>query len=66
MLMLYFLLWCLLWPLVVAGHYLIMVRHVGVHYSAEALPRIAKTVGAVYVIVGLMLYLAFLLRLLLD
>ena len=55
--MLYFLLWCLFWPLVVAGHYLIMVRHVGVAYAPEALPRISKVIGGVYVTVGLMLYL---------
>ena len=55
--MLCFLLWCLCWPLVIAGHYVLMVRFVGVQYSAEALPRISKMTGAVYVVVGLMLYL---------
>ena len=55
--MLYFLLWCLLWPLAVAGHYAMMTRAVGVVYTPEAFPRMAKVVAAVYVVVALMLYL---------
>ena len=55
--MLYFFLWCLLWPLAVAGHYALMVRHVGVQYAPEALPRISRVIGAIYVVVGLLIYL---------
>ena len=55
--MLYFLLWVLFWPLVVAGHYVLMVRYVGVHYDAQALPRLSKTISAVYVVVALLLSL---------
>lgn len=53
--MLYFLIWCLLWPLVVALHYVLMVRFVGIEYDQTALVRMSKAVAGVYLAVGLVL-----------